>query len=61
MKIYVPPIKLQGIKTKLVLDIKNLSNKIKFNRWVEPFMGSGVVAFNMDAKNFRKNSLGRRI
>jgi DNA adenine methylase len=52
MKIYVPPIKLQGIKTKLVLDIKNLSNKIKFNRWVEPFMGSGVVAFNMDAKNF---------
>ena len=28
MKIYVPPIKLQGIKTKLVLDIKNLSNEV---------------------------------
>lgn len=45
----VPPIKCQGIKTKLVPFI--LRN-IKWaegdqGRWVEPFLGSGVVAFNL--------------
>lgn len=46
----VPPVKCQGIKTKLVPFI--LSN-IKWNgegRWVEPFMGSGVVGFNFSPK-----------
>ncbi len=46
MKIVVPPIKCQGIKTKLVEWI--LSNSIipERGRWIEPFMGSGVVGFN---------------
>jgi DNA adenine methylase len=45
-KTKVPPIKTQGIKTKLVPFI--LGN-IKWDgkgRWIEPFLGSGVVLFN---------------
>lgn len=45
-RINVPPIKCQGIKTKLVPFILS---SIKWNgsgRWVEPFVGSGVVGLN---------------
>lgn len=38
-KVYVPPIKIQGIKTKLV------------SFWYEPFMGSGVVGLNLAPKH----------
>lgn len=49
-KIYVPPIKIQGIKTKIVpLIQKNISLSTN-SVWVEPFMGSGVVGFNVAAK-----------
>jgi len=47
MKIYVPPIKCQGIKTKLVHWIKDHTEVSSRGRWVEPFMGSGVVGFNV--------------
>ncbi len=47
MKIFVPPIKSQGIKTKLVEWINSSVKDIRFDRWVEPFMGTGVVAFNV--------------
>ena len=50
-KIHVPPIKIQGIKTKLVSWI---AENVKINdntRWVEPFLGSGVVGFNIAKKN----------
>ncbi|QHQ74605.1 DNA adenine methylase [Bacillus pumilus] len=43
----VPPIKCQGIKTKL---INFITTNISWNgegRWVEPFLGSGVVLFNV--------------
>lgn len=43
----VPPIKSQGIKTKLVEWIEATISEVKFERWVEPFMGTGVVAFNV--------------
>lgn len=44
--IYVPPIKIQGKKTQLVdFILENLPNE--FDTWVEPFMGSGVVGFNV--------------
>ena len=49
MSIYgikVPPIKCQGIKTKLVPWIKSIVPTDIEGRWIEPFMGSGVVAFN---------------
>ena len=46
-KIFVPPIKIQGIKTKLVPIIKQNILLNKKNLWIEPFMGSGVVGFNI--------------
>lgn len=45
MRVIVPPIKSQGIKTKLVPWIKALRPPVK-GRWIEPFLGTGVVAFN---------------
>lgn len=47
MKIHVPPIKCQGIKTKLVPQIKSLVDWNEQGKWIEPFLGSGVVGFNM--------------
>ncbi len=45
MKTLIPPIKSQGIKTKLVDWIKGVSKKVAFERWVEPFMGTGGCGF----------------
>ena len=50
MKTFVPPIKSQGIKTKLTEWITTNVKEIDFERWVEPFMGTGVVAFNVRPK-----------
>ncbi|PAF52216.1 Dam family site-specific DNA-(adenine-N6)-methyltransferase [Helicobacter sp. 13S00477-4] len=50
MSILVPPIKCQGIKTKLVDWIKFKITNIN-GIWYEPFMGSGVVGFNIQPKN----------
>lgn len=47
-KIYVPPIKIQGIKTKLVPLIKRNVVLDTSSTWIEPFMGSGVVGFNIE-------------
>lgn len=48
---HTPPIKIQGIKNKLIPFIKenlpDLENKI----WYEPFLGSGVVGFNLAPRN----------
>lgn len=44
-KVIVPPIKSQGIKTKLVPWIMELAPKAE-GKWIEPFLGTGVVAFN---------------
>lgn len=46
-KILVPPIKIQGIKTKMVSFIKENVILPENAIWVEPFMGSGVVGFNI--------------
>lgn len=46
-KVYVPPIKCQGIKTKLVPFIANSINWDGTGHWIEPFLGSGVVALNL--------------
>ncbi len=42
----VPPIKIQGIKRKLVPFIMNNINWTDKGRWIEPFLGSGIVMFN---------------
>jgi len=44
-RIIVPPIKSQGIKTKLVPWIQALVPDVS-GKWIEPFLGTGVVAFN---------------
>jgi DNA adenine methylase len=49
-KIFVPPIKSQGIKTKLADWISSNVEGINYDTWVEPFMGTGVVAFNVQPK-----------
>lgn len=51
MKVQVPPIKSQGIKTKLVPWIKNIVPSEFNGVWIEPFSGTGVVAFNIMPKN----------
>lgn len=47
-KVIVPPIKIQGIKTKLVSLIKQSVVMQPNSVWIEPFMGSGVVGFNIE-------------
>lgn len=47
-KIFVPPLKIQGIKTKLVPLIRENVVLRKDTVWYEPFMGSGVVGFNIE-------------
>lgn len=47
MTVKVPPLKCQGIKTKLVEWIKDHAILEENGIWIEPFMGSGVVGFNM--------------
>lgn len=45
----VPPLKCQGIKTKLIPFIFSSINWTASDsgRWIEPFLGSGVVALNL--------------
>jgi DNA adenine methylase len=47
MTVKVPPLKCQGIKTKLVEWIKDHAILEENGTWIEPFMGSGVVGFNV--------------
>lgn len=49
-KITVPPIKCQGIKTKLVPFIMDNIQRDNEGLWIEPFVGTGVVAFNLQPK-----------
>ncbi|ABK77261.1 site-specific DNA methylase [Cenarchaeum symbiosum A] len=43
----IPPIKIQGIKSKLVPFIRENARWDGKGRWFEPFLGSGVVLFNI--------------
>lgn len=56
MAVIVPPIKSQGIKTKLVPWINDLilcSGVSLDARWIEPFFGTGVVGFNSPLRGER--------
>lgn len=50
-KVYVPPIKIQGIKTKIVPLISETAWIDENTTWIEPFMGSGVVGLNLAPKH----------
>ena len=49
----IAPIKIQGKKTKLIPYIRELISELSGSsyRWVEPFMGSGIVGFNLASDN----------
>lgn len=47
MKVNVPPIKSQGIKTKLIPWIKSAIPRGFNGVWIEPFMGTGAVGLNL--------------
>lgn len=47
MTVIIPPIKCQGIKTKLVLLIRNSVSMPIEGTWIEPFCGSCVVVLNV--------------
>jgi DNA adenine methylase len=49
-RLIIPPLKCQGIKSKLVSWILELAGT-QYERWMEPFMGSGVVSFNAYPKS----------
>jgi DNA adenine methylase len=49
-RVFVPPIKCQGIKTKLVPWVRAIIPPKFKGRWIEPFSGTGVVAFNVKPK-----------
>lgn len=51
MRVNVPPIKSQGIKTKLVPWVKSIVPRDFDGVWIEPFMGTGAVAFNIAPTN----------
>ena len=46
----VPPLKCQGIKTKLAGEINRIAQTQDFERWMEPFCGSCGVALNVQPK-----------
>ena len=50
-KVLVPPIKCQGIKTKMVPFIKEKVVRDEKGTWIEPFVGTGVVVFNIVPQN----------
>lgn len=53
-KLKVTPIKSQGKKTKLVKWIKESIDELKDNDdylYIEPFVGTGAVGFNIAPKN----------
>jgi len=55
---YIPPLKINGIKTKLIPAIlHNVQDWDKDGTWVEPFMGSGCVGFNVLPQHMIMNDL----
>lgn len=50
MKVQVPPIKCQGIKTKLLPTILRIMERNPEGLWIEPFLGSGAVVLNAAPK-----------
>ena len=60
MRVIIPPIKSQGIKTKLVSWIQALAPEVS-GRWIEPFVGTGVVAINSGFKRAILNDINPHI
>jgi len=50
-KIFIPPFKIQGIKSKLIPLIRSSVSMNNDIVWIEPFMGSAVVGLNVARHN----------
>jgi DNA adenine methylase len=61
VKPLIPPIKCQGIKTKLVGFILSSIQWDGGGRWIEPFLGSGVVLFNVQPEYAIVNDINPHI
>lgn len=60
-EIIIPPVKCQGIKTKLIPFIKDNVKRDENGLWIEPFVGSGSVVFNIQPKRALLNDKNRYI
>jgi DNA adenine methylase len=60
-KVRAPPLKCQGIKTKMVNFIHMTIPWSGDGTWVEPFAGSGVVAFNLRPERARLYDLNPHV
>jgi DNA adenine methylase len=60
-KVAVPPLKCQGIKTKLVNFIAGTVKWDGRGKWIEPFLGSGVVLFNINPDRALVSDTNRHI
>ena len=56
-----PPIKMQGIKTKLVPFIREKMEWSGQGRWIEPFVGTGSVLFNIAPKRALVGDTNRHV
>jgi DNA adenine methylase len=60
-KVKTPPIKCQGIKTKIIPHIIENLDWSGGGRWIEPFLGSGVVLFNIKPDRALVNDINPHI
>ncbi len=60
-KVIIPPIKTQGIKTRLVNFILSSISWDGKGKWIEPFLGSGVVLFNVQPERAIVNDINPHI
>lgn len=60
-QVVVPPIKCQGIKTKLAQFILGNISWNGNGRWIEPFLGSGAVLFNVQPERALVNDINPHI
>jgi DNA adenine methylase len=60
-RVHVPPVKCQGIKTELVPFVAANIKWDGLGRWIEPFLGSGVVAFNLAPKSAKLSDTNKHI
>ena len=59
--VIIPPVKCQGIKTKLIRFILSSVRWDGKGRWIEPFLGSGVVLFNVQPEDAIINDINPHI
>lgn len=60
-RVQIPPVKCQGIKSKLVPFIARNVQWAGQGKWIEPFMGSAVVALNLAPRRARLSDTNKHL